>query len=165
MKKVIFVLLFFPFLVFADSNLTENDISAYLTDICKSTPYYFTVKMNGLITKDDSESSIGKVSREDIDRYKLIEKYKNLGDDSFKSYSTLIDMQGKINFNNIKSETRVAGVCVVLIAQDDIVDVIADYVMVTGAGSSKLPNELMKTVLNKNVNELKTLLEKIKALY
>ena len=164
MKKILFCLLYFPFLVSANSNLTESDISTYLTDICKSTPYYFTKKMNGLIMKDNSESSIGKVSRADIDRYKLIEKYKNLSDDSFKSYSTLIDMTGEINFNNTRSETRIAGICSVLIAQDDIMDVNASYMMVHGDGGSKLPDVIMKTVLNKNVNELKPLLEKIKNL-
>lgn len=114
--------------------------------------------------KDNSESSIGKVSRADIDRYKLIEKYKNLSDDSFKSYSTVIDMTGEINFNNVRSETRIAGACLVLIAEDDIMDVIASYMMVHGDGRSKLPDVIMKTVLNKNVNELKPLLEKIKNL-
>lgn len=44
MKKLLFCLLYFPFLVSANSNLTESDISTYLTDICKSTPYYFTKK-------------------------------------------------------------------------------------------------------------------------
>lgn len=162
MKRILFCLLFFPFLVSANSNLTENDISTYLADICKSTPYYFTQQMNGLIIKDNSESTIGKISREDINKYKLIEKYKNLGDDAFKSYATIIDMTGEINIKNIHSETRIAGVCLVLVAQDDIMSVTADYVMAHSDGLSKLPIAIMETLVNKNVNELETLLEKIK---
>lgn len=162
MKRILFCLLFFPVLVSANSNLTENDISAYLADICKSTPYYFTQQMNGLIIKDNSESTIGKISREDINKYKLIEKYKNLGDDAFKSYATIINMTGEINIKNIHSETRIAGVCLVLVAQDDIMSVTADYVMAHSEGISKLPIAIMETLVNKNVNELETLLEKIK---
>lgn len=164
MKRMLFGLLFFPFLVCANSNLTESDISTYLTDICKSTPYYFTKKMNGLIIADNSKSYVAKISRVDIDRYKLMEKYKNVGDDLFKSYLTSIDMAGEININNVKYETRIAGICLFSIVQDDIIDVTVDYMMEHDNDMSKLPDTITKTVLNKNVNELKSLLEKIKIL-
>lgn len=164
MKRILFCLLFFPFLVCANSNLTEDDISKYLADICKFTPHYYTKTMNGSIITDNSKISVGKTSREDINSYKSIEKYKNLNDEAFKNYFISINMTGEIYFNNVKSETQIKGRCLVSIAQDDIVRASSDYKVRFDMGFSILSNAIIKILLNKNVNELKSLLDEIKTL-
>lgn len=163
MKKILaLILTLFPFSVFANPNLTKDEIILYTNEICKSTFLFSFIKVEAINVIDKSTTTVNQFEPAEIEKQKLNIKYKNLNNDEFNLYTTVIDLKGKLKNNKIGREVKGAGICILGIAGEDIVSVKASFALFIDHSSGPLPTDIIDGLLHHKSYELKPLLDVVR---